>query len=120
MESRAPAGKVTTQDIKIVRITLRLSAAIPRATPTPKTAPTKVCVVEIGKPVRDASTTVVAAANVAAKPLLGVNLVMHKLRCVALVKLNAAHKVRTKTLNVLFSFFKNTWLINYNFANITT
>ena len=57
-------------------ITPILSAAIPRAIPTPNTAPTKVCVVEIGKPVPDAITTVEAAANSAAKPRLGVKCVM--------------------------------------------
>ena len=68
----APAGRVTTQDTTILRTTPMLIAAIPRAIPTPNTAPTKVCVVEIGKPVLEAITTVVAAANSAAKPRLGV------------------------------------------------
>ena len=54
---RAPAGKVTIHERKMVRTTVKLSAPIPRAKPTPNTAPTKVCVVEIGKPVPDAKTT---------------------------------------------------------------
>ena len=36
---------------------------MPRARPTPSTAPTSVCVVEMGRPVPDASTTVPAAAS---------------------------------------------------------
>ena len=43
---------------------------MPRAMPTPSTAPTSVCVVEIGIPVPDAITIVVAAASSAAKPRL--------------------------------------------------
>ena len=60
----------------ILRITVKLSAAIPRAKPIPKIAPTKVCVVEIGRPVPDATTTVIAVANCAAKPRLGVKSVI--------------------------------------------
>ena len=54
----------------------RLSADTPRARPTPSTAPTSVWVVEIGKPVPDAITTVHAAASSAAKPRLGVKCVI--------------------------------------------
>jgi len=72
----APAGSVMIQDINIVRITRIFNAAIPRAIPTPNTAPTSVCVVDMGNPVPDAKTTVVAAANVAANPLLGVSSVI--------------------------------------------
>ena len=60
----------------MVPTTLRLSAPIPLAKPTPSTAPTSVCVVEMGRPVPDAITTVVDAANKQAKPRLGVNSVM--------------------------------------------
>ena len=60
----------------MLRITVKLSAAIPRAKPIPKIAPTRVCVVEIGKPVPDATTTVIAVANCAAKPRLGVKSVI--------------------------------------------
>ena len=56
--------------------TERSIAEIPLAKPTPNTAPTKVCVVDIGKPVPEANTTVVAAASSAANPLLGVSSVM--------------------------------------------
>jgi len=56
--------------------TPKLSAAIPRAKPTPNTAPTSVCVVEIGRPVPDAIITVEAAASSAAKPRLGVKCVI--------------------------------------------
>lgn len=72
MARKAPAGRVTTQEIKIVLITFRFIAAIPLAKPTPSTAPTKVWVVDIGIPVAEAITTVVPAANSAAKPRLGV------------------------------------------------
>ena len=44
--------------------------------PTPSTAPTSVCVVEIGRPVPDAITTVAAAPSSAAKPRLGVSSVI--------------------------------------------
>ena len=76
IERPAPTGKVTTQDITILPTTPRSIAERPLARPTPKTAPTKVCVVDIGKPVPEAKTTVVAAANSAAKPLLGVSSVI--------------------------------------------
>ncbi len=49
---------------------------MPRARPTPNTAPTRVCVVEIGKPMPEASTTVAEAPSVAAKPRLGVSSVI--------------------------------------------
>ena len=61
-----------TQETTILRTTVIFIAAIPRAIPTPKTAPTSVCVVEIGNPVPEAITTVLAAASSAAKPQLGV------------------------------------------------
>lgn len=76
MDSPAPIGRVTTHEITTLPTTPKSIADIPLANPTPKTAPTSVCVVEIGKPVPDANTTVVAAANSAAKPLLGVNSVI--------------------------------------------
>ena len=75
-ESPAPTGKVTTHEIIILPTTLAFTEEIPLAKPTPRTAPTKVCVVEIGRPVPEAKTTVVAAASSAAKPLLGVNSVI--------------------------------------------
>jgi len=58
------------------RITIKFKAPIPRANPTPSTAPTRVCVAETGIPVLVETTTVVAAANVAAKARLGVNAVI--------------------------------------------
>ena len=76
IERPAPAGKVTTQETTIFLMTPIFNAAIPLAIPTPSTAPTRVWVVEIGKPVPDANTTVEAAANSAAKPLLGVRCVI--------------------------------------------
>ena len=72
IESSAPAGKVTIQDTTIFLTMPKFSAETPRAKPTPNTAPTNVCVVEIGRPVPDAITTVQAAASSAAKPRLGV------------------------------------------------
>ena len=76
IERAAPTGSVTIQDKKILPTTRRFNAPIPRAIPTPNTAPTNVWVVETGIPVPDAMTTVVAAANSAAKPLLGVSSVI--------------------------------------------
>ena len=67
---------VTTQETRILATTRRSMASIPRAMPTPSTAPTSVCVVEIGIPVPDAMTIVVAAASSAAKPRLGVSCVI--------------------------------------------
>ena len=72
----APAGMVTTQDTRMRPTTRRSIASIPRAMPTPSTAPTSVCVVEIGIPVPDAMTIVVAAASSAANPRLGVSCVI--------------------------------------------
>ena len=54
----APAGKVTTHEVAISPTARRFMLSIPLAIPTPKTAPTNVCVVEIGNPNLDASTTV--------------------------------------------------------------
>ena len=72
----APAGRVIIQDMKMVLTTRRFKAAIPRAIPTPSTAPTSVWVVEIGSPVAEAITTVEAAPSSAAKPRLGVSSVI--------------------------------------------
>ena len=72
----APAGSVMTHEVKMVATIRRLIAAKPRANPTPKTAPTKVCVVDMGKPIPEARTTVAEAPRVAANPLLGVNSVI--------------------------------------------
>ena len=65
----APAGRVTSQDVTIAATVGRCTAPTPRAKPTPSTAPTSVCVVEMGMPVAEASTTVVAAASYADDPL---------------------------------------------------
>ena len=62
----APASKVTTHEVTISRIARRFKLSIPLATPTPKTPPTSVCVVEIGIRSLEARTIVVAAANSAA------------------------------------------------------
>ena len=70
------AGRVKIQEVKILRITIKFKAPIPRAKPTPNTEPTKVCVAETGIPLLVAITTAEAAANVAAKARLGVNAVM--------------------------------------------
>ena len=50
----------------------------PLARPTPITPPTSVCVVEIGNPIYEATTTVVAVANSAENPKLGVNSVIFR------------------------------------------
>ncbi len=70
------AGKVSTHEVKMLRITSMFNAPIPRARPPPNTAPTKVCVAETGMPTLVATTTEVAADKVAAKARLGVSAVM--------------------------------------------
>ena len=72
----ALAGKVMTQERAISRSILRLMARIPLARPTPKTAPTRQCVVEIGNPSFEAIKIVVAAPNSAQKPRVGVSSVI--------------------------------------------
>ena len=62
--------------MKMLRMTMRFNAPIPHAKPTPRTAPTNVCVVETGMPILVETTTVVAAERVAAKARLGVSAVM--------------------------------------------
>ena len=76
IDSTAPAGIVITQEIKILPTTPKLIAVMPRAIPTPNTAPTRVWVVDTGMPVPDANTIVNAAANSAENPRVGVNAVM--------------------------------------------
>ena len=49
---------------------------MPRAKPTPMTAPTRVCVVEMGIPSREAMRIVAAAPNSAEKPRVGVSSVI--------------------------------------------
>ena len=72
----ALAGTVMTQESAISRSMLRLKARIPRARPTPKTAPTRQCVVEMGSPSLEANKIVVAAPNSAQKPRVGVSSVI--------------------------------------------
>ena len=62
--------------MNISRITRGFKLSIPLATPTPRTPPTSVCVVEIGIRNLDARTIVVAAAKSAEKPRVGVNSVI--------------------------------------------
>ena len=66
----APTGKVTIQDMNIEPIILRFNADTPLANPTPKTAPTKVWVVDIGMPMAEARTTVKVAPISQQKPRL--------------------------------------------------
>jgi len=73
IDSIAPAGRVTIHDKNILPMTPKFKALMPLASPTPKTAPTRVCVVDTGMPVPEAITTVVAAAISAANPRLGVS-----------------------------------------------
>ena len=75
-ERTAAIGRVTTQDTKMPPTTRKSITARLRAKPTPTTAPTAIWVVETGMPVRDANTTVAAAARVAQNPRLGVSAVM--------------------------------------------
>ena len=73
---KPPAGNVTNQEIMMFNTTRKSKAPTPRAKPTPKIEPINMCVVETGIPVREASTTVVAAASSAQKPLDGVSSVI--------------------------------------------
>ena len=72
----APAGIVITQLIAMSRTVVKFKAPIPLASPTPKTAPTSVCVVDMGRASFEAITIVVAAPNSAQKPLEGVSSVI--------------------------------------------
>ena len=65
-----------THDIIIPPTTRKSNAPIPRASPTPITAPTAIWVVETGIPVREAITTVAAAASSAEKPRVGTSSVI--------------------------------------------
>jgi len=69
-------GMVTTHEVAISFMTSNRTLRSPLANPTPITAPTNVWVAEIGKPMREARTTTVAAENSAAKPLVGVSSVI--------------------------------------------
>ena len=68
----ADAGMVISQELTILRMTLRFNAAIPRARPTPMTEPTRVWLVDTGRPSLEQTRTVVAVANSAEKPRDGV------------------------------------------------
>ena len=72
----ALAGMVTTQERTISLSMPRLRADRPRARPTPSTAPTRQCVVEIGSPSLEAIKMVVAAPNSAQNPRVGVSAVI--------------------------------------------
>ena len=67
---------VEIQEIAIILIISKFKVGRPLATPTPITAPTSVCVVEMGRPILEQINTTVAAANVAANPLEGVSSVI--------------------------------------------
>jgi len=68
----AVKGIVVIQEIKIILIIPRFKVGRPRANPTPIIEPTRVCVVEIGRPILEHIKTTEAAPNVAQKPLEGV------------------------------------------------
>lgn len=72
----APTGIVMIQVRTISRIVPKLIAPIPLAKPTPSTAPTTTCVVEIGIPNLDANNTVMHDPKPAANPLEGVSWVI--------------------------------------------
>ena len=75
-ETIAAAGTVMTQDVTMFRMTFKLMLDNPPASPTPMTAPTSVCVVETGSPIKLFDKTIAAVENSAAKPLVGVNSVI--------------------------------------------
>ena len=68
------AGMLATQLAAILPKTLKSTDAVPLASPTPTTEPTRVCVVEMGtaKKGMENKRTMVAAANWAANPRVGV------------------------------------------------
>ena len=68
----AEKGTVNIHDKTIFFMTPRFKLEIPLAIPTPITAPTIVCVVEIGNPSFENIKTVVAQPNSAENPLVGV------------------------------------------------
>ena len=68
----AVKGIVVTQEMKIILTIPRFKVGRPRANPTPIIEPTRVCVVEIGRPILEHIKTTEAAPNVAQKPLEGV------------------------------------------------
>ena len=72
MVNPAAMGTVANQDVKIDPTILRLIAVIPRASPTPKIAPTSVWVVDMCRPIFEQARTVVIPAILAATPREGV------------------------------------------------
>jgi len=64
------------QEITISLSVVRFTALMPRARPTPSTAPTRVWVVEMGRPSFVARMIVIAAPNSAQKPRVGVSWVI--------------------------------------------
>ena len=72
MVKPAVKGIVTIHERKMSLRILRFKAPIPLANPTPTTDPTNVWVVEIGIPILEQNSTVVAQPNSAQNPLLGV------------------------------------------------
>jgi len=68
----ADIGTVKNHDAKIDLMTLKSTATIPFANPTPITAPTITCDVETGKPNLEHTSTTSAVLNSAEKPLVGV------------------------------------------------
>ena len=76
MEVPAAIGRVNNHDMIILRIILKSMASSPRARPTPITAPTTVCDVDMGRPSFEATRTVVAAPKSTEKPLVFVKLVI--------------------------------------------
>ena len=69
---RATRGTVINQALIIFLMTFKLRAAMPLARPTPITDPTRVWLVDTGRPSLEQTRTVVAVANSAEKPLEGV------------------------------------------------
>ena len=67
MAARTPAmGTVMIQERMMPPMTRMSRAPMPRAIPTPITAPTAMWVVDTGMPTPDATTTTIEAATVAA------------------------------------------------------
>ncbi len=63
MVNRIVNGSVTIHDRPMFFKIRKSNVPIPRISPTPTTAPTNTCVVEMGKPILEQINMVVAAPN---------------------------------------------------------
>ena len=76
IDRRAEQGIVMSHESKIPLIRRKFRADMPRARPTPSTAPTMEWVVDMGIPIFEATKIVTDAAHSAEKPRVGVSCVI--------------------------------------------